>query len=190
MAKLILSLEGVLQREFVLDRARTSIGRRSDNDISIDNLAISGQHAVLLAGPLGHVYEDLNSTNGSSINGRAVQRHVLQHGDVIELGKYRLKYMDEAAQAGARLPAAVLRIQNGNQAGQEVALNKPLTTLGKPGVQVAVIARRAEGYVLSHVEGDYRPRVGDQWLTQGSHVLQDHDIIELAGIRMEFCLAA
>lgn len=190
MAKLILSLEGVLQREFVLDQPRVTIGRRADNDISIDNLAISGLHAALVHTPLGYVYEDLGSTNGSSINGRALQRHTLQHGDVIELGKYRLKYLDEDLQAGARLPAALLRIQSGSQAGQEVALNKPLTTLGKPGVQVAVIARRAEGYVLSHVEGEYRPKVGDQWLTQGSHVLQDHDIIELAGVRMEFCLTA
>ena len=96
MAKFILSIDGNVIREITLVKERTSIGRRPHNDIHIDNLAISGEHAVLINTPSDVFVEDLGSTNGSFVNGQAINKHLLVDGDVISLGKYRLKYFADA----------------------------------------------------------------------------------------------
>jgi hypothetical protein len=77
---------------------------------------------------------------------------------------------------------------NGPNAGKELDLVKTLTSLGKPGVQVAVITRRPQGYFLTHVQGDLHPAVNGQTLDARPRQLADHDIIELAGVKMEFYL--
>ncbi|MBU3735374.1 MAG: FHA domain-containing protein, partial [Methylobacterium sp.] len=97
MSKLIYSLEGAFLGEFPLDKERTTIGRRPTNDIHIDNLAISGQHAAVITIGNDAFLEDLESTNGTLVNGKPVKKHVLQHGDLIEIGKYQLKFINEAA---------------------------------------------------------------------------------------------
>jgi hypothetical protein len=243
MAKLILSLDGLVLKEIPLTKERTTIGRKPQNDIQIDNLAISGEHAVILTLINDSFLEDLNSTNGTFVNGQAVKKHFLQDGDVIELGKYHLKYLSEQAQktatgdfektmvlrpemmrktvesmearAAAQAQAAsiappippaapaqpppaadgapagpgraVIQVLSGSNAGRELELVKTLTTLGKPGVQVAVIARRPHGYFITHVEGASFPVVSGQRLEANKpHALNDHDIIELGGIKMEF----
>jgi len=102
MAKMILSVEGVTVKEIPLARERTTIGRKPNNDIRIDNLAISGEHAAIITMLNDSFLEDLDSTNGTYVNGRPVKKHFLQDGDVIELAKYRLKYVKEAGEdAGA-----------------------------------------------------------------------------------------
>ena len=78
----------------------------------------------------------------------------------------------------------------GANAGKELELTKPLTTLGKPGVQVAVLTRRPQGYFITHVEGAQRPTVNGQQIGAAPHALKDHDVIELAGVKMEFFLKA
>ena len=99
MPKMIVSIDGVVIKEVQLTKDRTSLGRRPYNDIVIDNLAVSGEHAVLqLAGQDVHL-EDLNSTNGTYLNGKAVKKQLLQNGDTVEIGKYRIKYISEAADA-------------------------------------------------------------------------------------------
>ncbi len=95
MAKLIVSIDGVVIKELQLTKDRTALGRRPYNDIVIDNLAISGEHAVLHLHPSGVEVEDLESTNGTYVNGKAVQRQWLHGGDVIELGKYKIRFLDE-----------------------------------------------------------------------------------------------
>ena len=80
------------------------------------------------------------------------------------------------------------QIISGGNTGRELELVKRLTTLGKPGVQVAVIARRPHGYFITHVEGAKFPVVNGQTLDAQAHHLADHDIIELGGIKMEFFL--
>jgi len=252
MAKIILGMDSIVLKEIPLTKERTTIGRKPHNDIQIDNLAISGEHAVLVTILNDSFLEDLNSTNGTFVNGQSVKKHFLQNGDVIELGKYRLKYVSDAPQSataaapdfertmvlrpdilrqtteqlankgmgdtqigmrtvapGAQvepLPGAVpvppspppqapalaaIQIINGANAGKEMELTKTLTTLGKPGVQVAVIARRPHGYFLTHVEGANFPVVGGVTLVANKpHQLRDHDIIELAGIKMEFFFKA
>jgi pSer/pThr/pTyr-binding forkhead associated (FHA) protein len=93
MPKLILSMDGLVLKEIELDKERISIGRRSTNDIQIDNLAISGEHAVITCILDDAFLEDRNSTNGTYVNGQPVKKHVLRNNDIIELGKYRLKFL-------------------------------------------------------------------------------------------------
>jgi pSer/pThr/pTyr-binding forkhead associated (FHA) protein len=277
MAKLILSMDGLVLKEIPLTKERTTIGRKPHNDIQIDNLAVSGEHAVIVTILNDSFLEDLGSTNGTVVNGGAVKKHFLQNNDVIELGKYKLKFVGEAAPAAgaekadfektmvlrpsamkaaaeqaramaaggaaaggqaaavaqraaavqaagasaqaagvadkdaakpaaapaaapaapAAAPAAAprpaqplgaIQLLSGGNAGKELELNKPLTTLGKPGVQVAVLTRRPQGYFITHVEGAARPNVNGQQIGPAPHALKDHDVIELAGVKMEFFL--
>ncbi len=97
MAKLILSMDGLVLKEISLGKERTTIGRKPHNDIQIDNLAVSGEHAVIVSILNDSFLEDLGSTNGTLVNGQAVKKHFLQNNDVIELGKYKLKYLNEAS---------------------------------------------------------------------------------------------
>ncbi len=97
MPKMIVSIDGVVIKEVQLTKDRTTLGRRPYNDIVIDNLAVSGEHAVLqMTGSDVHL-EDLNSTNGSYVNGKAIKNHLLQNGDVVEVGKYKIKFVNESA---------------------------------------------------------------------------------------------
>lgn len=217
MAKLILSMDGLVLKEIPLSKERTTIGRRSHNDIQIDNLAISGEHAAVVSILDDSFLEDLNSTNGTLVNGQPIKKHFLKNNDVIELGKYKLKYIVEQAAPGeterferppprpaagrpapaatsavppAAQGAAAIRLLNGGNAGRQLDLTKAQTTLGKPGVQVAVIARHALGYVVTHVEGAQFPVVNGRPVGAQPHPLRDHDVIEIAGVRMEFFLKA
>jgi pSer/pThr/pTyr-binding forkhead associated (FHA) protein len=282
MAKLILSMDGLVLKEIPLSKERTTIGRKAHNDIQIDNLAVSGEHAVIVTILNDSFMEDLGSTNGTLVNGNPVKKHFLQNNDVIELGKYKLKFIQEAgaqpaaaaadfektmvlrpsamkaaaeqakaagmggaqaaqaarlaavqatgqaaqsagigekpaapAAAPAATPAAApaaaapashapaaapvaaaaprsgqplgaIQLLSGGNAGKELELSKPLTTLGKPGVQVAVLTRRPQGYFITHVEGAQRPTVNGQPIGTAPHALKDHDLVEIAGIKMEF----
>ncbi len=347
MPKLILSMDNLVLREITLNKERTTIGRKPSNDIQIDNLAVSGEHAVIVTILNDSFLEDLGSTNGTLVNGNMVKKHFLQNNDVIELGKYKLKYVNEqpsqatggnyektmvihpkpaaktaegmsqnlqSAQQMQPLPQppdtipdpafgakpaaepkpvehkpvavetkpvveakptvemkpavemkpvvemkpaaetklameakpkpaaevklaaetklkppeskptvevkttteaklkpaepkiaaptavskpvsaatakpgslAAIQILTGPSAGKELELTKSLTTLGKPGVQVAVITRRPQGYFITHVEGATFPLLNGKTLDAQAHSLNDHDIIELGGIKMEF----
>ena len=235
MAKLILSMDGLVLKEISLTKERTTIGRKPHNDIQIDNLAVSGEHAVIVTILNDSFLEDLGSTNGTLVNGAPIKKHFLQPNDVIELGKYKLKYINEAPKAAAAadfektmvlrpgtmpkpaaapavapavqsmasmataaLPAAApppaaslarqgaIQLLSGANAGKELLLTKALTTLGKPGVQVAVITRRPQGYFITHVEGANFPVVNGKTLDAQAHPLNDHDVIEIAGTKMEF----
>ena len=247
MAKLILTLDGAFVGEHDLDKELLTIGRRPNNDVHIDNLAVSGNHAVVRTIGNDSFLEDLDSTNGTIVNGKPIKKHILQHGDIIELGKYQLKYVSEAAVNAAAIggsaedfektmiirPTAVqpaapppnappptapaasqttttaqealqqkapspvqeeapvghIQVLNGPGAGRELVLNKALTTLGKPGIQVAVITRRPHGYFVTHVEGTSHPVVNGQSVGAQAHELKDHDVLELAGVKMEFFLS-
>jgi len=235
MAKLVLSLNGAVQGEYELSQERLTIGRKPDNDIQIDNLAVSGKHCLIITILDDSFLEDLGSTNGTYVNGKLVKKHALKDGDVISIGKHELKYINEnattdddefektmiikpgsasaavaaaqaaekagaaaapaaraggAAAAASGMPLGRLTVLNGPIAGKELELTKALVTLGKPGTQVAVISRRPQGYFLTHIESDgdgkRYPVVNGEAIGPKAYQLKNNDLIELAGIKMEF----
>ncbi len=310
-AKLLLLIDGAPAVEHPLIKERMTIGRKTHNDIVVDNLAVSGEHAAIVTILQDSFLEDLDSTNGVEVNGARCKKHFLQNNDVIEIGKHKFKYvndqitqmtseefertmvirssmnqppkisavkpvqpasmtvtqtnlsklLEDEVQATGRYmaqpetiplpppvsvpattsaaPAALLQVAvpvpppapsvvaektaapaqpvvaadappavrlvvpqpkvsppagqlatvqilSGANAGKELDLVKSLTTLGKPGVQVAVLTRRPQGFFITHVEGEKFPLVNGQSLSTQPRQLSDHDIIELAGIKMEF----
>jgi hypothetical protein len=223
MGKLVVSLDGVVIKEVQITKDKTTLGRRPYNDIVIDNLAVSGEHAVLQMVGADVFIEDLNSTNGTYINGKAVKKQLLSHNDTVEIGKYKIKFIVDdgtdyektmimkpgtrppmslasgspgasfgssgfGALGAATAPAAI-RVLNGAAAGREVVLTKVVTTVGKPGVQVASITKRPGGYVLAHVEGAAQPTVNGNPLVGETVHLKNGDVIELAGTQMQFVQA-
>jgi len=184
MPKMIISLGGAVLKEVPLTKDRTSLGRRPYNDIVIDNMAVSGEHAVVqLLGTESYI-EDLNSTNGTYVNGKTVKKQQLHHDDIVEIGKYKLQYVDEGQQAPVF--NGVIKVLSGPAAGREMALVKPVTTLGKTGVSIATISRSARGFALAHAEGDSAPLVNGAAVGREAVALRDGDLVELAGTQMQF----
>ncbi len=284
MARLILSLDSQVLAEYNMSKERYTVGRLPDNDVRIDNPAVSGHHSLIINILNDSFLEDLNSTNGTYVNGKLIKKHALQHGDVITIGHHQLRFADQqtndaeqdefektmvipagqqsaeqlakaeraaaqAAKAAAAeaqratenrvdvkvempqsdrkppperkpqpapapaprvqshtsthagidpslaprsLPLAKLQVLSGAFAGRELELSKALTTLGRPGVQVAAITRRAEGYFIVHVEsgeeGDY-PLVNGQPIGAQARKLSDNDVVQLAGVKMGFFIS-
>jgi len=100
MPKMIVSIDGVVIKEVQLTKDRTTLGRRPYNDVVIDNLAISGEHAVFQMTGHDVFIEDLNSTNGTYVNGKAAKKQQLVNGDTVEVGKYKIKFVAETAGDG------------------------------------------------------------------------------------------
>jgi FHA domain len=257
MAKLILSVDGTVLKEISLSKERTTLGRKPHNDIQVDNLAVSGEHAAIITILNDSFIEDLNSTNGTLVNGKPIKKHFLQNNDVIEIGKHKLKYFNDtpvqsaaadfertmiirkpsaaptapspapvlapapapvptasvpdttqtnlralsagapaapapppaspaAAPAAAGGREAAIQVLSGAAAGRTLDLTKNLTTIGKPGVQVAVITRRPTGFFITHVEGAAFPTINGVPLGAQAQQLGDHDLIEIAGVKMDF----
>ena len=216
MPKMIVSIDGVVIKEVQLTKDRTTLGRRPYNDIVIDNLAVSGEHAVLQMMANEVYLEDLNSTNGTYVNGKAVKKQLLQNNDTVEIGKYKIKYINEVANPGyektliikagsippAAAPAraeggtvassdvasvaAAIKVLSGAAAGREVPLVKVVTTIGKPGVAVAAITKRPYGFVVAHVEGANKPTLNGAAIGAEPVTLKNGDLLELAGTQMQF----
>jgi pSer/pThr/pTyr-binding forkhead associated (FHA) protein len=253
MARLVLSLDSQVMAEYNMNKERYTIGRLPDNDIRIDNAAVSGHHSLIINILNDSFLEDLNSTNGTYVNGKLIKKHALQHGDVITVGHHQLRFVEDdeqqdefektmviqpsarpveklrtavgqhsqvidgepthapvaaaaAAEAAAAshtgksriladgaaaLKKAKLQVLSGAFAGRELEITKALTTLGRPGVQVAAITRRGEGYYIVHVDSG---KTDDYPLVNGSPIgaqamkLNDNDVIQLAGVKMGFFL--
>ncbi len=245
MARLILSLDGQVMAEYNMTKERYTVGRLPDNDVRIDNAAVSGHHGLIINILNDSFLEDLNSTNGTYVNGKLIKKHALTHGDVITIGHHHLRFVDSQVESSeqdefertlviqpgqvneARLKAAAdsiapaaapspapvavarpsagaaqekgaparpakLQVLSGQFAGRELELAKTLTTLGRPGVQVAAISRRADGYYVVHVEsskpGDF-PLVNGQPIGPQARRLHDNDVVTLAGVKMGFFVA-
>jgi pSer/pThr/pTyr-binding forkhead associated (FHA) protein len=206
MPKMIVSIDGVVIKEVQLTKDRTTLGRRPYNDIVIDNLAVSGEHAVMQMSGAEVFLEDLNSTNGTYVNGKAIKKQQLQNGDTVEIGKYKIKFVHDGASdnfektmvinSGAlvgadsapALGSAAIKVMSGAAAGREVPLVKVVTTIGKPGVAVAAITRRPQGYVVALVEGAIKPTINGNPIGTDSVNLRHGDLIELAGTQMQFVL--
>ena len=227
MAKLIVTDGSGATKEVPLNKERVTIGRAPDNDIPFTgDKAVSGHHAVVITILQDSFLEDLDSTNGTQVNGKQVAKHPLSNGDVVTIGRNTLKYQGETqgeeddfektmiirpGQMGAAFdkdvhkaagpaPAAPpptpmvgkLKVSTGPNAGKELVLTKALTTLGRPGDQVAAITRRADGYYIVHVGGQgggtKRPVVNGKEIDIQAVKLASNDVIELAGTKMNFLL--
>lgn len=191
MPRLIVSIDGVVVKEVLLTKTRVTLGRRPNSDVVLDHLAVSGEHAIVTMEDNEVVLEDRASTNGTYVNGaRVTDRHHLASGETIVIGNYRIKYLDDAAaQAmGMHLDrhAPRIRVLNGTASGREVLLTKTVTTLGKPGVSVAAITRRPQGFELAQLEGAQIPAVNGVTLEGGPIFLKNHDQIHVGGVRLEF----
>lgn len=214
MPRMVVSIDGVVIKEVPFTKERTTVGRRPYNDVVIDNLAVSGEHAVFLMNGDDVEVEDLGSTNGTYVNGKAIKRQPLRNGDTVEVGKYKIRFLHEepgqdyektmlfkpgmlpplvkpapiaAAPAPVILSAAV-RVMTGPAAGREVGLTKVVTTIGKPGVAVASITKRHHGFVLAHVDGDSLPLLNGTPIGADPVALKHGDRIALASTEMEFVL--
>ena len=235
MAKLVLSFNGEFVKDYELDKEIITIGRKPDNDIHIDNLAVSGNHAKILTILNDSFIEDLGSTNGTYVGGEKISKHALQNGESVAIGKHELKYenanadsgesdfektmiirpdaegMPETEETDKKLEKSIgkiaadlasagssssgpgpakLKLMSGANTGKELQLTKILTTLGRPGVQVAAITRRPKGYFLIVVDAgkeNKMPLVNDTEIGK-QHPLVDGDIIEVAGVKMGFLL--
>ena len=97
MARLILSLDGQTLAEYNMTKERYTVGRLPDNDIRIDNAAVSGHHSLIINILNDSFLEDLNSTNGTYVNGKLIKKHALQQGDVVTVGHHQLRYVDDQA---------------------------------------------------------------------------------------------
>jgi hypothetical protein len=202
MPKMIVSIDGVVIKEVQLTKDRTTLGRRPYNDIVIDNLAVSGEHAVMQMSGADVFLEDLNSTNGTYVNGKAIKKQQLQNGDTVEIGKYKIKFVHDGASdnyerttvinSGAvegeadTAGSAAIKVMSGAATGREVPLVKVVTTIGKPGVAVAAITRRPHGYVVALVEGAVKPTVNGTPMGTEAINLKNGDMLELAGTQMQF----
>lgn len=255
MARLVLSLDGQVLAEYNMNKERYTVGRLPDNDIRIDNPAVSGHHSLIINILNDSFLEDLNSTNGTYVNGKLIKKHALQHGDVITAGHHQLRFVEDDEQqdefektmvipasaraidklraaheqveqvssapaappssdAGGRAGAsagpgsgngatqrrnmseglmnvarkAKLQVLSGAFAGRELELTKALTTLGRPGIQVAAITRRADGYFIVHVDSkeNQYPLLNGNPIGMQAVLLKDNDVIQLAGVKMGF----
>jgi predicted component of type VI protein secretion system len=225
MARMILNLNGQMLAEYNLSKERYTVGRLPDNDIRIDNPSVSGHHSLIINILNDSFLEDLNSTNGTYVNGKLIKKHALANGDVVTIGQHQLRFVDSsddsqdefektmvisnstrrnlnAPVAESRsvfqddLPApsalpgnpSRLHVLSGAFAGRELVLKKPLTTLGREGIQVVAIMRRGENYSMVTVERGSRspPLLNGEAIGGGAHKLNDNDVVEIAGVKMGF----
>jgi len=231
MARLVLSLDGQVLAEYNMSKERYTVGRLPDNDVRIDNPAVSGHHSLIINILNDSFLEDLNSTNGTYVNGKLIKKHALQNGDLITIGHHQLRFVDQqvddvdqdefektmvinprsqdraaldqvkqavndasggngAASLRGTLPTAKLQVLTGQFAGRELNLVKALTTLGQTGGHVIAVTRRPDGYYVVRVSGpdggDQTPQVNGRDVGAKAQLLEDSDVIELAGVKMGF----
>lgn len=201
MPKITITMDGAVIREVELTKTRTALGRRPYNDVVIENLAVSGEHAALHLQDTDVSIEDLNSTNGTFVNGKVVKKQLLRFGDTIEIGKYKVFFEPadgDLVSAPVARPAAgafqanqpevsgAVRVLSGPATGRELPLSKVVTTVGKPGVSIAAITRRPHHFSAHYVEGPERPLLNGVVLTPEPVTLKHGDMMDLAGTRMEF----
>jgi pSer/pThr/pTyr-binding forkhead associated (FHA) protein len=182
-------------RRIALDRPRLTIGRRPYNDLMLDDLTVSGEHAVLHCGAGECVIHDLNSRNGTLVNGVPVVQRSLTEGDVIEVGVYRIRYVIERVAANASAESqdpepmpvrAHVAILSGPQAGSTIALERPIVGISNGSGQLAAIALRRGGHVVTHLEGPNGPLVNGEPIGLEAHPLAHADLIELGGTIFQF----
>ncbi len=211
MPKITIRLDGELISEVSLSKKRTTMGRRPSNDVVLGALAVSGRHACLIQQDQQVTIEDLDSTNGTYVNGRAVKKQLLQDNDTLEIGPFKIIFSSasgvlyqsldspqpppydanwsqafrDVAEPPA-IPQGRIKVVSGSAAGRELPLTKTVTTFGKPGVNVAAITRRDADYYVHHVEGAQAPLLNGVVVAQEPVLLHQGDEITLSGTVLQF----
>jgi hypothetical protein len=204
MPQLIATVGGVEVKHVYLAKDRTMLGRRGDNDIVLDNAAVSGRHCVFELKGLADVYvEDLGSTNGTFVNNKRVQRVKLEDEDVLAIASFRIRFLAASGESGfgatsvlqqgpnpPLLPHAhaSFRVLSGSSAGLQVPVVKAVSTYGRPGISVIAVSHRRTGYFAAHLGGEQVPLLNGKPLGPDPILLADQDRIELAGTTMQFFL--
>jgi hypothetical protein len=216
MATIILTKDGAVLQKIPLLKGRTTVGRRTYNDVVVDDPGISAEHAVFVTNQGDPYFEDLKSTNGSQINGHPIQKHILQDRDVITLGRYAIEYRADANGVKTLSPAteisiaenlgdlhqsttpvyddpnfdginrARVQILNGHKAGQMITITETLTTIGRPDIHMAAMTRNEKGHCLTHIYGGITPVINGKAIEADMQVLKNGDLIDLAGTKLLF----
>lgn len=216
MSKLTLSFKGTILKVIPILRGQMLIGHDPACHLHIDSLALAAQHARIDTKDQTSILVDLGSEQGTFVNQKRIDKHLLEDGDIIRVGKHTLQYIFEEvddlssvdelhlSNADIRQPSipAVeektepaenhhikngwLQILNGQNLGRTLNLNRSMTNLGKPGVATAVITRREGDYFLSHLEGKRPPSVDDKPIGDRSYKLHDGNTIQIGNIKMQF----
>jgi hypothetical protein len=206
MPQLIATVEGIEVKHVYLTKDRTTLGRKDDNDIVLDNPAVSARHCVFGLQGLADVWvEDLGSTNGTFVNNARIKgRQQLHDEDVVAIAGFRIRYLAASDDSGfgataimtmgaaPHLPPpahASFRVLSGTSAGLEVPVVKAVSTFGKPGVSLIAVSHRRTGYFAAHLDGEQVPRLNGRPLGHDPVLLQHEDVIELVGTRMQFLLS-
>jgi hypothetical protein len=216
--KLILTLEGEIIREYRIEDCSMSIGRKYGNDIQLNDLTLSGRHALITSIPDYVFIEDLGSTNGTMVNGNHIKKVALEHGDIIQIGHHQLTYLceaevryeptmfvkaefDETQLIYADIPSdniikglslGGLRTLNGNVPKPVMELRKTYNTIGFQGKRMALITRCTKGYSITAVTSTRSrrttdiPLLNDKPLSAEQHMLEEGDIISIAGFEVQF----
>jgi hypothetical protein len=189
--KLVLSTDAKVLRQITIDKPVLTIGRRPYNDVMLDDLTVSGEHAVIHLSDGTCVIRDLKSRNGTRINGEVVTQRTLAEGDRIEIGIYNLRYIREhlSAEASERLEPprpSTIRVLSGPKAGTWFRLDRPITSIANASGQVAVIARRRNGHHVTHLEGPTYPMVNGESIGLVARLLAQDDLIELGETIFQF----
>ena len=191
IARLIVKRDGQLLRDVPIFKTRLTLGRRSYNDIELNDLTVSGEHAVLHVKKGEIVIHDLNSRNGTLVNGQTVMQQVLVDGDELEVGVFRLRLQMQSefsSNRAARVLTASLEVLQGAPIGEPIAMSRPINTIGNPGQNVAVVARRRQGFFITHLEGLSYPMVNGESIGLAAFALDHDDVIELGGATYKFHL--
>lgn len=213
MGELVLTFNDKTLNEFTLKQGDTTIGRRPDNDIVIDNLAVSGQHASIFTVGEDSFIQDLQSTNGTFINNKRISRHRLTDGDEILIGKHVLLFRSQGATANRAeatplpshpsdgaggadaVPAkagpvrqGALFILTGPNSGKRIDLTKAVTYLGKTGKPAGAVMQTPQGYRLRPAEDTEIPQLNGRPVSAQGQELRNGDIIEVADTRLQFYL--
>jgi pSer/pThr/pTyr-binding forkhead associated (FHA) protein len=194
-SKLILTLDGEVLNEYPLAEKTISIGRKHGNDIQLNDLTVSGRHALINATLPDQVFvEDLGSTNGTLVNGNHIKKTLLRHGDIIQTGHHQFTFLSEGEakyeptmfikaeldetqmvlpewesreESIKGQPLAGLRTLNGPLARTVMELRKPFSTVGFQGKKMALISRGLNSYSISEVRNSKNRRNTDHPLLNG-----------------------
>lgn len=209
MSKLTLSFKDKVLKVYPLPEGEAIIGSDAACLLHIDSLAVQPRHAGVITHGDKSMLRDLGSSEGTFVNGKKLSGdYALKDDDVIRVGKHDLYFTQEIAVETIRSEAIAemsqgeelklepiretkagwLQLMSGQNVGKTISLSRNLTNLGTPGVQTAVIAKRSDGYFLSHLEGEHPPTVDGVSIGDSSWHLQDGDMIQMGNVKMQFYL--